>query len=480
MQTNCVGALLSWPFWQMRRYEELDENMKKSLLCLLISGFLLAATAPPELQAEPAPSVQPVRQPPAVPPPDAPELAALGPYAIGTQNITVEAPDSVILAATGLSRSTRTIQARVWYPANVAAGALRTSFVHKLPKPDGTGAEFRITSLAVDRAPPLLGHRYPLVVLSHGYNGWDTFMTWLSENLATKGYVVVAIDHADQRAINPAELPVSFGNVLVNRARDVRLVIDDLSRRAADLRDPLGEVIDSAQIGLVGYSMGGFGVLGAAGLDYELASPVLDRLPPPARKQLLESQAAGKKLSSRIKAVVAIAPFGGSPDVRVWSESALAAFAKPVLMIDGDQDDIVDANHGVSWIFEHMAANERHFLLFQNARHNVGGNPPPAEADSDFSTREYFAEPVWRTERINAINQHFITAFLDLYLKGDAAKRAYLDVVPPRSNDGQWPIGPFQNIGGKFASQDQSSYWRGFQRRWALGLEMRIGHPPIR
>ena len=445
--------------------------MLKSFCRLLVSGVLLGAAAQPAVHAQPAPL-----QPYAVPPTDAPELAALGSYAIGTQSIVVDAPDSVMLAATGISRSTRTIRARIWYPAEVAVGASRTSFTHGLPKPDGTGSEFAIPSLAVDSASPLKGRRFPLVVVSHGYNGWDTFMTWLTENLASKGYVVVAIDHADQRAVGPAELPVSFGNVLVHRARDVRFVVDDLTRRAAQPRDPLGQVIDAAQIGLVGYSMGGFGVLGAAGLDYAPQCPVLDRLPPPARDQLLESQAAGKPLAARIKAVVAIAPFGGSPDVRVWSEAALAAFAKPVLVIDGDQDDIVDASHGVSWIFEHMAANERHFLLFQNARHNVGGNPPPAEADSDFSTREYFAEPVWRAERINAINQHFITAFLDLNLKGDETRRAYLDVVPPLSNDGKWPLAPFQNVGGTPASQDQPSYWRGFQRRWALGLEMRSGN----
>ena len=461
-------------FYWPGRHEELDERMMKSVARLLMSGLLLVAAAQSGAHAQPVP-----RQPYAVPPIDAPELAALGPYAIGTQRIAVVAPDSVILAATGISRPTRTIRGRIWYPAQLAPGALRTSFAHRLPKPDGTGGDFVIPSLAVDRAPPLHGRRFPLVVVSHGYNGWDTFMTWLTENLASKGYVVVAIDHADQRATGPAELPVSFANVLVHRARDVRFVLDDLIRRAALPRDPLGQSIDAAQIGLVGYSMGGFGVLGAAGLDYAPASPVLDRLPPPARAQVLESQTAGKPLAARIKAVVAIAPFGGSPDVRVWSEAALAAFAKPVLIIDGDQDDIVNAAGGVRWMFEHMGANERHFLTFQNARHNVGGNPPPAEAESDFSTREYFAEPVWRTERINAINQHFITAFLDLNLKGDKTKRAYLDVMPPLSRDGTWPLAPFQNVGGKPASSDQPSYWRGFQRRWAMGLEMQSGHPAI-
>lgn len=442
----------------------------KALARLVLSGLLLAGTA----------EAQPVGQPYAVPPPDAPELAALGAYAIGTQALAVDAPGSVILSASGIARTTRTIKARVWYPAEVAAGAARTSFAHALPKPDGSGTSFVIPSLAVAGAVPVKGRRFPLVIVSHGYNGWDTFMTWLTENLASKGYVVVAIDHADQRVVNPADFPVSFGNVLVHRARDVRMVIDDLTRRAAKADDLLGQDIDAGEIGLVGYSMGGFGVLGVAGLDYTPTSPVFAQLPAPARDQLLESQAAGKPIAARIKAVVALAPFGGSPPVRVWSEASLAAFVKPLLLIDGDHDDIVDAKSGVSWIFGHMASNERHFLLYQNARHNVGGNPPPPEADSDFSTREYFAEPVWRAERLNAISQHFITAFLDLHLKGDEAKRAYLDVTPPLAGDGQWPLAPFQIVGGKPASAEQPGFWRGFQRRWALGLEMRQGKPVAR
>lgn len=446
---------------------------------LLASCLFLAAASQPAVHAEALPvAAQPARQAYAVPPPDAPELAALGSYAIGTQTLAVSAPDSVVLSATGLAPTTRTIHARVWYPAEAQPNAARASFAHVLPKPDGTGGQFVISSLAMSDAMPIKGQRFPLVVVSHGYNGWDTFMTWLTENLATKGYIVVAIDHADQRVVNPADFPVSFGNVLVHRARDIRFVIDGLTRRASKAGDALGQAIDANEIGVVGYSMGGFGVLGAAGLDYAPNSPVLAQLPPPARDQLLQSQVAGKALAARIKGVVALAPFGGSPSVRVWSEAALAVFAKPVLMIDGDHDDIVDAAGGVSWIFAQMASNERHFLLYQNARHNVGGNPPPPEADTDFSTREYFAEPVWRTERINAINQHFITAFLDLHLKGDESKRAYLNVTPSLAGDGQWQLAPFQNVGSKPAGPEQDVFWRGFQRRWALGLEMRKADRP--
>jgi hypothetical protein len=89
--------------------------------------------------------------------------------------------------------------------------------------------------------------------------------------------------------------------------------------------------------------------------------------------------------------------------------------------------------------------------------------------------REAFEEPVWRKDRITAINQHFITAFLDLYLKGDESRRGYLHPVPEKSNDGSWPLSQGESVGAKFSGG--ANYWKGFQRRWAVGLEMHCSAP---
>ncbi len=413
----------------------------------------------------------------AIPPMDAPLLSGLGPDEIGTHRDDVVSQNVVTLTKSGVTRVPRTIKFRVWYPAKITPRARRTTFTHVLPKPDGKGAQFTIPSLAVENAQVTGGTRQPLVIVSHGYNGWDSFMTWLTENLATKGYIVVAIDHADQRTLTAQDLGISFGNVLINRAADQRAVINYFTSRAADPRDMLGKRIDTDKIAVIGYSMGGFGALATAGVDYDPASNVFKQLPADAQAAIFDSQTKGKAIAAKIKAVVALAPFGGRPDSRVWTAASLARTTTPMLVIDGSDDDIVDAKHGVSWIFEQMTMKSRHFLLFNNARHNVGGNPPPPEADGDFSTREYFAEPVWRSERINAINQHFITAFLDVNLKGEAAKSVFLDVPTTLGGDGTWPLAPMENVGGKTATDSERGYWPGFQRRWALGLEMRYSRP---
>jgi hypothetical protein len=147
-------------------------------------------------------------------------------------------------------------------------------------------------------------------------------------------------------------------------------------------------------------------------------------------------------------------------------------------MISGDGDDIVDYKNGVRWIFDQLTGADRHMLVYRNARHNVVGNPAPRDVidSGDFRTMEYFSDPVWQAERINGINQHFITAFLDWRLKGIASNADYLNTPTVIADDGEWPATFLDQTGSKTAGADQPKYWRGFQRRWAVGLELHRGN----
>ena len=51
---------------------------------------------------------------------------------------------------------------------------------------------------------------------------------------------------------------------------------------------------------------------------------------------------------------------------------------------------------GVRKAFEDAVNSDRRLLVYENARHNVGGNPPPPEALGSFAARAFFDEPVWR------------------------------------------------------------------------------------
>jgi pimeloyl-ACP methyl ester carboxylesterase len=422
-------------------------------------------------------------QPHSVPPTDAPELSQIGAYAVGWQTLTFTNPDQPdipkLVKTFGIAGSSdRTVKIELWYPAQSPANAAKARYVANLPRSQKPGAktEFVHHGIAVRDAAPLQEHRFPLVLVSHGFGGWGTFMTYLTENLASKGYVVAAIDHADASFTDAAGFGLSFGSTIVHRARDQRFALDQLTSQAKSAApgSPL-RLIDTQSIGVIGYSMGGFGAIATAGAGYDPASPTFKQIPAKLMAPFFEGNAEfDPKRSDVVKALVLIAPWGGQPANRSWTPKSLGAIRAPIFMLVGDQDDIVEFKEGASHLFERFTGTSRHLLVFQNARHNVGGNPAPTETYDDFVAREYFDEPTWRKDRLNAINQHFITAFLDRNLKGMSERRAFLDLPTVRSNDGKWPMEFGKTSGAAFATAngDSAQYWRGFQRRWATGLEM--------
>ncbi|MDQ3079056.1 MAG: dienelactone hydrolase [Pseudomonadota bacterium] len=394
---------------------------------------------------------------PARPPVDAPELAQLGKHGVGTLIETI--------AVAGAEA--RAVKVRLWYPA--VSGGQATNYSHRLERVGAPAVAVNYPALAVANAVPAKG-RFPLVVMSHGYRGWPELMSFLGENLASKGYVVAAIDHGDQPFADGPTFARSFGEVIVNRARDQRAVIGFMLGRARGPVQTAWPSIDPARgVGLIGYSMGGFGALATAGAGYDPASPTIKQLPPPFQQVVLSRDAA---IPREVRALILIAPWGAQPANRSWTNSGLSNITAPTLMISGDQDDIVDYKQGVRFVFDGLTGSRRRLLVYRDARHNVGGNPLPASPAADFGLVDALAEPVWRSERINAINQHFITAFLDLEMKGDDSRRAYLDVPSPIASNGEWPSAPGQSFGGQTAGDGQPAYWRGFQRRWAVGIEI--------
>jgi predicted dienelactone hydrolase len=397
-----------------------------------------------------------------VPPADAPELAARGPWGVGVRTVELVNPQQPDILRfdkeTGKAPlSDRHLMVEIWYPATIPAGTEeRVVYESAMPGTPAVGAPtgFRFAGKALRDAPPVSGHAFPLVVVSHGYPGSRTFMTWITENLASKGYVVAAIDHTDsvfgqQRA---------FVSTLLNRAADQTFTIAALSERSRDRGDFLHDVVDASRVAIVGYSMGGYGALATAGAGYSRQGASAKAIPGTYfDRWLADSKGFQTRRRDQIKAVVAIAPWGNQPPQNNWDAEGLAGIRIPSLFIAGDQDDVSGFEQGTRKAFDGAVNSERYLLVFENARHNVGGNPPPPEALGTFEGRAFFDEPVWRKDRIAAINQHFITAFLDLYVKGDASRREYL-TVPVKSGAG-------------------TQVWKGFQPRWALGVDLHRSNP---
>lgn len=404
--------------------------------------------------------------------PDAPELARRGPFKVGVRGWTITNPDQLDMARYSAAdtdpRYDRPLPLQVWYPA-VIPGRERelTTYADSLGSGPGDPTRpvvpftFPGRALRDARPDPSQGP-YPLLIVSHGYPGSDVLLTNLTENLASKGYVVVAISHTDS---THADATV-FVSTLRNRALDIGFVLATMAR-LGDSGSPsfLSGIVDADNTALIGYSMGGYGVLICAGAGI---TPAFASAPYWAAGDTLRFLEAGTPqhaalLDSRIKAIVPIAPWGGT--YGAWDAAGLAGIKVPALFVAGDQDQTAPYA-GVRFIFDNATSSDRYLLVHQSGDHEVAVNPAPPVAFTRRRDYAHYQEPALDNTRTNNVNQHFLTAFLGLQLKG-AAYADYLNVDDVSSNDSN----DYNNAGYP------AGIWKGFPEWSAVGLELHHRRP---
>ncbi len=391
--------------------------------------------------------------------PDAPELAAFGPLPVGVTTLAFTHAGQINFAtatATQHPLADRTLIVELWYPA--AEGTMLGETYQTVLR-DGA-SPVSLAGRAARDAVPRASMRYPLVILSHGYPGNRFLMAHLGENLASKGYVVASIDHPQSAYSDQGP----FTATLYHRPRDQRFVLD----RLATLTSPHGDIIDAGRTAVIGYSMGGYGalILSGAGVTGE----AVDASFAPSGGLLAIHQAGSKSLAAltdpRVRAVVAIAPWGRNTDL--WNAEGLSGIPIPLMLVAGSVDD-VSRYDAIRRIFAETTGTTRHLLTFDNANHNAGA-PIPAPAESwkpvvslGFVPFDHYTDPVWDSVRMNNVTQHFVTAFLDLHLKDETARADYLRLVP-KSVDG---VDLRDDRGHPMPGH---TYWKGFPPRTAVGL----------
>lgn len=402
---------------------------------------------------------------PARPGVDAPELAALGRYPIGVADMVFVQRDQLYPLADGSDPrpADRRLAVKTWYPAAAGAGG-GTTYRTALPGEDGRPVAFSVPGLATPGAVAARG-RFPLVILAHGYSNTPEILSWLGENLASKGYVVVAPAFADPSIT--IRTPEAQAGPLARRPLDIVFVAAEAQRRARAGEGPLAAA-DPGATALIGYSMGGYGALAAAG--GRLASS----LGPATRGVLTPYVADGVQRAALrvdgLKAVVAIAPPSNLRDRVLWAEDGMASITAPTLFIVGSQDRVVGYDPGVRTLFDRASATRRYLLTFRDAGHSIALVGAPAEMRRSFWDLDWFEDAVWRKDRLLAVQTHFITAFLDRYVKGDATRAGYLDGLVPDSSAGSWPNSPAGRYAGYSPGPPASTIWKGFQPSRRAGL----------
>ena len=377
--------------------------------------------------------------------PDAPELAVRGEHSVGVQTLELINENQLDILNYSKGKDTlynRPLTIEVWYPAEVTSES-STLISYEEVMGNANSADRPIIPFTFlgrasrDANAEYSSEAYPLLIVSHGYTGSRYLMTYLTENLASKGYVVVAIDHTES-TFRDAD---GFTSTLLNRSFDVLFVLHKMTKLSKADGSFLKGLVDTDRTALIGYSMGGYGVVNVAGAGYS-----------PQAAQFFASMSGGSKalqkrsvgnpeyqasIDPRIKAVVAFAPWGMQRGI--WNAEGLAGIKIPSFFVAGSQDDISGYEKGTKAVFEGAVNSDRYLLTYLNARHNLATNPPTPESlkpvlhlDEDLR----YAYSVWDQRRINNINQHFLTAFLGVYLKQMDSYRAFLNIDEPHK---EWP-----------------------------------------
>lgn len=404
---------------------------------------------------------------------DAPALASYGSEPVGVKTLQLVNPQQLdiahAVAGQPIARYDRPLTVEVWYPATASAGTPGADAGHyRVMTRDGK-TEVTLYGRAVRDAAPARGHgAYPLVILSHGYPGNRFLLSHLGENLASKGYVVASIDHTDSTYTDQG----AFGSTLMNRSLDQLFVLNAMAKlNRSDPSGTLKGLVDADNTAIIGYSMGGYGVLNTLGAGLTQAA-VNSPLGVPGGA--LAARAAGNasytaSLDGRIKAAVAFAPWGWN--YGIFDAASLAAIKTPLFFVAGSADDVSGYAPGVRNLYEGTVHAPRYLLTFENANHNAGA-PIPAPKETwipapglKFNPAEHYVDAVWDSARMNNISQHFVTAFLAKYLKHDATMDGYLNLTP-RAADGKWSV----DAAGAF--KPDNTYWKGFPNRTAVGLRL--------
>jgi predicted dienelactone hydrolase len=245
---------------------------------LLIALLLLACHAAP----------RPVAAPRALP-------APTGPLPVGRT--------SVVWSDAARNRDVRI---DVWYPAATAdappapyladLGAIEqtigTPAVKKAVRKAYDTIERRADQSYALAAPPPAPGRHHVIVFSHGFAESSQFYAVLLEDLASRGYVVLGVEHpgdAFASVANGRVIPfddaawqqakaTSDGAVayqiaqVVIRSADLRFVIDRLRTQPL----PLGIDVERTRVGVFGHSLGGMAAAGVCAAEPVVACANLD------------------------------------------------------------------------------------------------------------------------------------------------------------------------------------------------------------
>ena len=369
--------------------------------------------------------------------PGAPEMAHRGDTVTGVRTICLTNPDQPDVtrdkAEGGYPLCSRELTVEVWYPACPEEGAVPAVYTDHMGRTDtGDLVPFSMHGRALrDAAPDSSAGPRPVIVISHGYPGSRFLLSNLAESLSSRGYVVLSIGHKENTYEDFAPRR-SLESAVVHRSLDQRFVISELPR--LNREGFLKGLLQPENVGLVGFSMGGYGALRTVGA--RLSREALDQF------ESIRDELAEAPSFHGLKAVRAAAFF--APATFWLDETRLQDLDIPTIWFCGTADNTVHYQ-AVRRFWQHAEQSDRILISYANCGHNVANNPAPPEAQSaSWEIYKRWSDPVWDTWRLNNSNAHFLAAFFAKNLLGQPEMDLYLSGTPENGQPGD----PSQDLAG--------------------------------
>jgi predicted dienelactone hydrolase len=324
-----------------------------------------------------------------------------------------------------LTAGDRTLLVEAWYPAiagakaEAEAGASIAEFVPPGPDRDtfdGLLADLsesgkvgtRLQTRSARDADPADMSPKPVIVFSHCHACTRFSAFTLAEHLASRGYVVVAPDHAgntlfDQLAGQGAEVGEDFLKV---RVADLSAVLDAvLDPQNQAVPAAIRGAVDPARVGALGHSFGA----GTAG-----------------------------RLAQEDDRVVAALPIGAPPENPLFPGTKIANIAEPTLFVKLLEDNSIGAvGNGLIESNFKSAATPTWIVRVRDAGHwgvtdicglvadfDPGCGPGTRMTDGTAFT---YLDP----QQVRTIAAAYAAAFFDLHLRADPSAAAYLMSADP-------------------------------------------------
>jgi predicted dienelactone hydrolase len=409
----------------------------KLFLVLAAIAALLAVSLPAQAQGEQPPKPVGLRF-------DAPPFGVRGAFPVGTREFTIE----------GAGQDTLPLKGTIWYPA-LNPNGLKEVVTYHVGVAQIAPALDPVEGRAIlDAAPDTSKGPYPLIISSHGHTASRLGLVYLHEHLASWGFVVMAIDHPGDSAVDAmsaqtkeaqaALVDAGFVN-LATRASHIRRIIDYGKKLTAD--GALKDTIDAERVAVIGISLGGQTTMLSAGgrlhFDYLkewckkgiYASGIISTICNMVKAgTLVDNENRLAKLAAvsvkpgelwpsigdpRVDAIVPIMPGA----MLAFGIDGLEAVKVPALIFAGSADAMAIPEYNAYWAYDHLGSAQKGMVEFVNGGHVMGASCSPAWVAAMPAA---CTDPVWDLARAHDLFDHFTTAFLRMVFYSDKDAAAAL------------------------------------------------------